>query len=676
VGTAGTPEAKETETNQITDRIGVILVHGIGDHRRFEHLDGELRPLISALARRGEPAAPSHDAPPRVTVEIIEGSASTLHADQDTWGTEAGSPVRVIVEDNGVKKQINFHEVWWADVNEPYSLWKQIKFWSWGLSVWLVPAEQRPELEGATKTMVLPSFPNWLVENRFVLRLRLFFVCNVFAMAAFSLGAIIFFAKRLLGFQAPSIVKIFVNYIGAVKLYSQRRRSDGGFLDAYLEPPRVSIRRRMIRVIADVALARYDRWYVFAHSLGSVVAFNGLMENAYAIPNYLSHKQFRQLEEKVDGKPNTELAGPHRADDVVTTGRMLPARPLWLSKDDVAYRDRLFERFRGLLTYGSPLDKFAAIWPSRVPINVTEPGLPGGVVNGGPERARPAAEWINVYDPTDPVAAHLDAFEPTVDKEGAPLKEGVLFAPRNYAYAAYWALLLSHLHYFDGKHGKKDRLADCLMEWILSGHPFRAVTDQSGLLWLDGHPFLRTCRHFSAWAMWIAAYLLLTFLGALSLPLWKSLLIEGGGALAAKVHQIWNEFFTYRETFDLHVFDGVTSAIAGWAAAIGEWISDHGGRWIWDAIACIGSWIAWAFFGVFGLEGLITAMSLYLGLPAVVEEMIKLSLGVMIFVLGAGIVAWLRLLYQASNASADSVATVTKVPDDAGKLSEQRSPAH
>src|SRR5690349_9290961 len=49
------------------------------------------------------------------------------------------------------------------------------------------------------------------------------------------------------------------------------------FLDSMGEPPRVSIRRRMVRGIADVACAGYQRWYVLAHSQGTVVAFNGLM---------------------------------------------------------------------------------------------------------------------------------------------------------------------------------------------------------------------------------------------------------------------------------------------------------------------------------------------------------------------------------------------------------------
>ena len=31
-------------------RIGVVVVHGIGEQQRFEHLDGQVRALVAALA--------------------------------------------------------------------------------------------------------------------------------------------------------------------------------------------------------------------------------------------------------------------------------------------------------------------------------------------------------------------------------------------------------------------------------------------------------------------------------------------------------------------------------------------------------------------------------------------------------------------------------------------------
>lgn len=87
--------------------------------------------------------------------------------------------------------------------------------------------------------------------------------------------------------------------LSAVKLYNQRRRFGPGlwwaredFLDTVGQPPRVSLRRRMIRALCDVACQPYTRWYVLAHSQGSVVAFNGLMETAYSWPGYLDSERW------------------------------------------------------------------------------------------------------------------------------------------------------------------------------------------------------------------------------------------------------------------------------------------------------------------------------------------------------------------------------------------------
>jgi hypothetical protein len=90
------------------ERVGIIFVHGIGEQRRFEHLDAEVRPFIDALYRR--------DSLEELTIEILAGEASTLRADQDTWSAQ---PVRAVVCEAERETHIFFHEVWWADVNEP-----------------------------------------------------------------------------------------------------------------------------------------------------------------------------------------------------------------------------------------------------------------------------------------------------------------------------------------------------------------------------------------------------------------------------------------------------------------------------------------------------------------------------------------------------------------------------
>ena len=610
-----------------TERIGIIFVHGIGEQRRFEHLDSELRALIDAIMRRS-----GKSSKPRATIEIVGGQASTLRADQDTWGLQSGAPVRAIIDENGVRKELLFHEVWWADVNEPYSLGKQINFWLWGLSVWANPSKPASNLSGA-EAMMAPAFGTWGLRDEMIMRAKLFGVGNVFAMAAFSLGAALFFAKRLFGFSAPDIVRVFVNYISSVKLYSQRRRSDGGFLDAYLDPPRVSIRRRMIRTITDVALNDYSRWYIFAHSLGSVVAYNGIMENAHALANYLDEQRWKALVLGIGvGDRWQRFAGPGRQDkDLIgppeKLEQMIPARPLWLQANDVVYRDEIFAKFRGLFTYGSPLDKFAAIWPARVPINVKEPAFGVGPTGTSSPGAVREVEWINAYDPTDPVAATLDAFS---KPKGAVEKSTI--EPRNFGYAAHPILLYSHLCYLRGRKGRADRLVDRIMQWVLSGQTFSQPTP-AAKGWFDASSSQARRRQAGAWAMWLIVYLGLVFLGALTVPLWHSLFVDGGGALAKTIGSVWSETFgwTGAPHATPNVFLSFVKSLAMGCyqllALSVNWVAS----WV---IALCNHWTSFWYTLQF-------MTSAYFTLPTLVWTMLQLSIAVVLFTFGVGSAVWL-----------------------------------
>jgi hypothetical protein len=180
---------------------------------------------------------------------------------------------------------------------------------------------------------------------------------------------------------------------------------------------------------------------------------------------------------------------------------MMPPRPLWLADDDVVYREKVLEKFRGLLTYGSPLDKFATIWPARVPINVREPFF------------HTDAEWINIYDPTDPVGASLDAF----GGPGAPFPESVL-QPKNYGYRAHWLLLYSHLCYLRVHEGRKCELSDAAVEWVLSGRKFSAHASPHENRWFIPASRVETRRTLWARTMWVVTYVALTLAAALVLP--------------------------------------------------------------------------------------------------------------------------------------------------------------
>jgi len=74
------------------------------------------------------------------------------------------------------------------------------------------------------------------------------------------------------------------------------------------------------------------------------------------------------------------------------------------------------------VTYGSPLDKFAFLWPQIVSINRDVNVWSAGF------------EWINVFDHTDPVAAKLTAFHGAMGRD-----------VKNFAYKASPFLLYSHI---------------------------------------------------------------------------------------------------------------------------------------------------------------------------------------------------------------------------------------
>jgi hypothetical protein len=492
------------------ERIGVVLVHGIGEQKRFEHLDAQVREIVRGLVAREGGGQPS-----QVTVEIVGAGFASFGAEHDTWASGDQATARVVVRDAVTTKvvHIHVHEVWWADVNEPISLAKQIRFWMWGLVIAFIPMKRHSTFASARASRD-PIAPGGSTPLKILwVRVRLFGVSFVAVLGAMSVGLLTFLAKRLANLEPPDIIKVFVNYVAGVKLYNQRKRYGLGFparqmdfLDSISEPPRVSVRRRMIRVIAQAARARYQRWYIFAHSLGTVVAFNGLMESAYAWPGYFDEATWNAL--VADG-----FAGPARGDWPLPDGRTLPARPVWCSNDAIAYRSRIFERLHGVLMMGTPLEKFATLWPGRVPITA-EPAF------------RPGTSWLSIYDPIDPVSGVLRAFnEP--DARCSP-------TPETFGYAADWRLLISHIRYLTWLPGG-GTLADGVAQWLVTGDRGQ-INANAGPRWFaaDGGPWWRqrrTRRSIGAWAWWIFAVLVLTFLGSLSLPvLWGAVV---GAANAA-----------------------------------------------------------------------------------------------------------------------------------------------
>jgi hypothetical protein len=418
-----------------TDEVGLIVVHGIGEQELGDHLEGVVKPLVEALNTDGR----------RVEVRLL---APVTRA-----GKRAEIAVREVTQGQPASKltRIGVHEVHWADINEPASVGKGIRFWLWGLSAWCAIERKTIGSPEFAKRMGLPCFkPGEIARLRPATRLQLFVVAWIFLLAAPVIVAADYLAKKLFGTRLPASLTTIVNYVSAVKLYSQARRHGAGMLATAAEQPRFTIRRRMIEAVAEVAASRYDRWYVFAHSQGTVVAFNGLMTDGDIMANYLDDAALDRLGDGV-----VRDLPPDEAAELAADGRLVPPVPPGrLHRPRTIDRRALFGEFRGLLTYGSPLDKFAGIWPPTVAMAKDAAVFP------------PGARWLNVWDPTDPVSANLDAFDPHCVLSAGQDKTGCL-KPENHPVAGGPVLLASHLGYLAGGTGSPKPLTALLGNWLL-----------------------------------------------------------------------------------------------------------------------------------------------------------------------------------------------------------------
>lgn len=433
-------------------RIGLLFVHGIGEQKRFEHLTGSVGELAELLLR----------AVPDSSVSVVDRTADWKAAPgvPDPAGR---APMTLTLRTPDKHFEYDCHEVWWADLGARSGLVDSITFWLWGLGQWAAPIYQeldgaqmtkQPIAEGTTRSrlVTLPSSVAGELGQEFLARIRL----AMAALAAAFIGSTWALAKRVLELlgKAPSPTLI-VRYVGDVRTYEERARPGDSAISDPGQPRRVGIRRRMVSEMMTMASREsLAEWWILAHSQGTVLAYNGLTEIGHALPNYLPEEQWAALPDKFKDDEGCVRRKKLHA--------MMPARPPWLDDEDVISRPELFRKLRGLITYGSPLDKFAGLWP-RIVGTATDRKVGDG------EKPLAGCRWVNIAAPQDPVAGMLCRFP----AEPGGRMEGAIPPVRNIALPFSPTYGLAHIRYFAAAERWVDtgleRVKKSIASWIAGG---------------------------------------------------------------------------------------------------------------------------------------------------------------------------------------------------------------
>ena len=458
-----------------TARIAILVVHGVGEQRRFEYLESVATHLYQVLSRQGRDphvALRFGDQDPRNSPEhSLRESPAMVR-----WRAPDGRSIEAV-----------FREVHWADLDMPQTAWNWLKLVGWSLSVPGVRLFRRarvgpPEKRGLCAPVTLGFW------KRLWVRAELFLVALLFLILLGTVGLADVLLRRL-ALRLPVFARtrdLVYDYLGDVKLYQDWFPRKEERLEVIGEKSRVAIRRRMVRALlrtaAEAERGEIDGFYVLAHSLGTVVAFNGLMEPDLSLPNYLTQEEWNGLPSAFKKTVNRTLPK-----------WLTPRRPPWLDAGavpaqadavlprDTIPRQNVFAALRGVLTMGSPLDKFAALWPAIVPVHVAGLGR--------------EVPWINIADVQDIVAGKIDLLKPcppSPNLGGLVLQHNIRWSDRLFfgnAHTSYWRVT-----------SRRDRLIDRLVPW-LEGQAFDPPRNaRPG--WLSWTVFVGSVLASGAFLLW------------------------------------------------------------------------------------------------------------------------------------------------------------------------------
>ncbi len=388
----------ETVQREARRRIGIVVVHGVGSQRARETVEQVALNFYQALrADQG-----------------VTNLEKDLHPDRQS------QPVTLDFSYRNSPFRIRFYEVYYADLDLPYSFLRWVKLTIWGLILPFYPGRYE-EIQS-----IAPQMKNIEVSRgtRLWVRLQLAFLSAVFIFLLSTLRALTFVIYRVSG-KRPQLGEFIHEYLGDVQLFvSERTRRDT--IETCKKKGREAMRIRFWNTYGQACLDDNDEIILITHSLGTVVIFNALMEPGNRIlTQYVTDSELRDKLLQLWGSPK---------------------------------REKVLAKLQAWLTLGSPLDKFAAIWPRTVPINIDNSDPPVATTALPQIHYNRQIQWINVHDILDIIGASLNNF--------AAL-QGKGFHLENHSLVDRWTFLTAHTSYWLYMVNQK-RLVDCIVGYILS----------------------------------------------------------------------------------------------------------------------------------------------------------------------------------------------------------------
>lgn len=363
---------KKNNWDKNLEKIRILVVHGMGEQKRFESVEEIAANMMKSLLKDGHSEA---------NIQVIHADSSERHSTNASW---RDVPVYIHWQpksnesDSDKWIEVSFREVYWADLDRKRNFRNVSRFLWWALSICGVryyksgtnkskhskgTQEHSPDLhdlkpprrKGRSGVSWYNRF--WLVLTSIVFfPIMLIFMILGFVFARINIG--LFY----------EIYRALFEYVGDVHLYQDWAMREMQ-LEGFNEKSRVGIQKRMVGALCQTASEYHSGeiqgYYVFAHSLGTVVSFNALMENEYNLPNYLNETDYNKLHAAL----TSHTGSKDKPGEIPNT---IPKRPPWLEADAKLNRKAMLQGMRGFLTVGSPLEKIAILWPAIVPYNSRE----------------------------------------------------------------------------------------------------------------------------------------------------------------------------------------------------------------------------------------------------------------------------------------------------------------